>query len=57
MSDLPILLIELVLVFGGVLALAVWQLRDLRREREARKRALGAGQPPESDGPGAGGAP
>ena len=30
----PIILIEVVLVFGGVLLLAWWQLRDLRKERE-----------------------
>jgi hypothetical protein len=27
-------LIEVVLVFGGVLLFAWWQLRDLRKERE-----------------------
>jgi len=30
----PIILIELILVFGGVLLFAWWQLRDLRKERE-----------------------
>jgi hypothetical protein len=30
----PIILIELLLVFGGVLLFAWWQLRDLRKERE-----------------------
>ena len=30
----PIMLLELVLVFGGVLLFAWWQLRDLRKERE-----------------------
>lgn len=30
----PIILIEVVLVFGGVLLFAWWQLRDLRKERE-----------------------
>ena len=30
----PILLIEVVLVFGGVLLFAWWQLWDLRKERE-----------------------
>lgn len=30
----PIILLELVLVFGGVLLFAWWQLRDLRKERE-----------------------
>ena len=28
------MLLELVLVFGGVLLFAWWQLRDLRKERE-----------------------
>ncbi len=36
MSDpLPVILIELVLVFGGVLAFAWWQLRSVRRDRRA----------------------
>jgi hypothetical protein len=30
----PVILIEVVLVFGGVLLFASWQLRDLRKERE-----------------------
>ena len=30
----PIILFEGVLVFGGVLLFAWWQLRDLRKERE-----------------------
>ena len=30
----PIILIEVVLVFGGVLLFAWWQLRVLRKERE-----------------------
>ena len=30
----PIILIEVILVFGGVLLFAWWQLRDLKRERE-----------------------
>jgi hypothetical protein len=30
----PVILIEVFLVFGGVLAFAWWQLRDLRKERE-----------------------
>ncbi len=33
----PIILIEVVLVFGGVLLFAWWQLRDLRKEREKRQ--------------------
>jgi len=34
----PIILIELVLVFGGVLLFAWWQFRDLRKEREKAQR-------------------
>ena len=34
----PVIIIELVLVFGGVVLFAWWQLRDLRKEREKRKR-------------------
>ena len=30
----PIILLEVVLVFGGVLLFAWWQLRDLRKEQE-----------------------
>ena len=30
----PVILIEVILVFGGVLLFAWWQLRDLRKERE-----------------------
>jgi hypothetical protein len=30
----PIILLEVVLIFGGVLLFAWWQLRDLRKERE-----------------------
>lgn len=30
----PVILIEVVLVFGGVLLFTWWQLRDLKKERE-----------------------
>jgi len=30
----PVILIEVLLVFGGVLLFAWWQLRDLKKERE-----------------------
>lgn len=30
----PIVLIEVILVFGGVLLFGWWQLRDLKKERE-----------------------
>lgn len=38
-EHLPLILVELVLVFGGALAFAWWQFRDLRRERERREAA------------------
>ena len=36
---LPLILVEGILVFGGVIAFAAWQLRDVRRTREAAERA------------------
>ncbi|MEY4524304.1 MAG: hypothetical protein RIR27_1380 [Pseudomonadota bacterium] len=36
----PVILIEVVLVFGGVLLFAWWQLRDLRKEREKRQQKI-----------------
>lgn len=38
-QDLPVILIEVVLIFGGVLAFGWWQLRDLKKERERTARA------------------
>lgn len=32
MSNLPIILIEVVLIFGGVLAFGIWQLRSLKKD-------------------------
>ncbi|MCM0028251.1 MAG: hypothetical protein NBV55_00950 [Polynucleobacter sp.] len=34
----PVIIIELFLVFGSVVAFAWWQFRDLRKEREKRMR-------------------
>jgi hypothetical protein len=34
----PVIIIEVFLVFGGVVAFAWWQFRDLRKEREKRMR-------------------
>ena len=35
----PVILIEVFLIFGGVLLFAWWQLRDIRKEQEkARKK-------------------
>ena len=51
-GTLPLILVEGVLVFGGVLAFAWWQFRDLRREREraAAKQAAAQAEAPASDG-------
>ena len=37
----PVILIEVVIVFGGVLLFAWWQLRDLRKEREKGQKNTG----------------
>ena len=37
MSEFAPIIIEVFLVFGGVVAFALWQFRDLRKEREKRK--------------------
>lgn len=57
-GNLPLILIELVLVFGGVLAFGWWQLRDVRKareqsrqRREAEARAAAAGQDAPHDDP------
>lgn len=34
MSNLPIILIEVVLIFGSVLAFGIWQLRSLKRDEK-----------------------
>ena len=39
MNHLPLIVIEIVLVFGGALAFAWWQFRDLARERKKREDA------------------
>jgi len=40
-EHLPLIVVELVLVFGGAVAFAWWQFRDLRRERERREAQRG----------------
>jgi hypothetical protein len=62
----PLILIEVVLVFGGALAFGWWQFRDLARERKKREaqreaqrgssaspndRSSGPTLPPASQGP------
>jgi hypothetical protein len=39
MNHLPLILVEVVLVFGGAVAFAWWQFRDLARERKKREQA------------------
>jgi hypothetical protein len=39
MSHLPLIVVEVVIVFGGAGAFAWWQLRDLARERKKREDA------------------
>jgi hypothetical protein len=44
-EHLPVIVIELVLVFGGALAFAWWQFRDLARERRKRQTRQHGEQP------------
>jgi hypothetical protein len=37
MGHWPLILIEVLLVFGGAVAFAWWQFRDLARERRKRE--------------------
>jgi hypothetical protein len=37
----PVILLEVVLIFGGVLLFAWWQLRDLKKEREKDQKKKG----------------
>ncbi|MBL8347006.1 MAG: hypothetical protein JNN03_16320 [Rubrivivax sp.] len=41
-EHLPLIVIEVFFVFGGALAFAWWQLRDLDRERRRREERQGA---------------
>ena len=49
-ENLPLILVELVLVFGGAVAFAWWQFRDLRRERERREAARARQQTEQGSG-------
>lgn len=58
MNHLPLIVVEVLLVFGGALAFAWWQFRDLRLEREKREKRQrdlrdaddGAASPPKESG-------
>jgi cytoskeletal protein RodZ len=39
LENLPLIVVEIVMVFGGALAFGWWQMRDLAREREKRETA------------------
>jgi len=41
-ANLPVILIEVVLIFGGTLAFGWWQLRSVRRDRERAAQARAA---------------
>jgi hypothetical protein len=34
----PVILIEVIITFGGVLLFAIWQLHDVRKEQEKAKK-------------------
>ncbi len=40
MEHLPLILVEVVLLFGGAVAFAWWQFRDLAKERRKREAAM-----------------
>jgi hypothetical protein len=46
-SHLPLIVVEVVVVFGGALAFGWWQLRSLRKDREtaAHDKAAREGKP------------
>ena len=47
-NNLPIIVIEVVLTFGGVLLFGWWQLRSIKRDQQAaaaKKLAEAAGEP------------
>ena len=44
-QHLPVILIEVVLVFGGVLAFGWWQLRSVKRDQQRAKQDLVKPQP------------
>jgi predicted negative regulator of RcsB-dependent stress response len=50
-QNLPVILIEVVLIFGGVLAFGWWQLRDLKKERQRREASTTRHSREQDDGP------
>ena len=44
MSNLPVILIEVVLIFGGVLAFGIWQLRALKKQMKPKDQKPDNGQ-------------
>lgn len=52
MSDhSPFIVIELVLIFGGAMAFAWWQLRDVKRAQEETRRAREAAEAAAAEAP------
>ena len=54
MQHVPIIAVELVLVLGGTIAFYLWQMRDLKRQRETREaaeREAASNKPGSSDRP------
>ncbi|MCU0967548.1 MAG: hypothetical protein MUF03_01795 [Rubrivivax sp.] len=51
-ANWPIVLVEVVLVMGGTLAFAWWQLRSLRRDQEQTRREREAREQAERSGGG-----
>jgi len=43
-SHLPLIVVEVLMVFGGALAFGWWQLRSLHRDREAARRRAQAAE-------------
>jgi hypothetical protein len=41
MSNAPVVLIEVVLVFGSVLAWCLWELHSMKKDTERKKRPRG----------------
>lgn len=50
MEHLPLIAIEVVMIFGGAIAFGWWQLRDLDREKKKREQAQARAEsrPPEA---------